>query len=387
MPTNKTFEWDAKLRINLPGRVFRRPIELAVSGEMDVSLVETRESETAELRIVRESIKVQPLSFLADLGPDLLRRLAEGPQITIVRRGPSAGDIGYVNLNTGSFVHSARLTLSRNEVPALNILGVDEIDVVVHQAGHMNLSAAQKSGALAAYLQFTVEPRLLTGTALQISGFGSKCATTTTICATTDGTQCTTKHTVYICPGESVYLWWQSSSDVKVASIRPDVGDVAPTGSIQVKPTQSTTYQITARGQCEVSDTVDVKVVDSPIPIDVAIPYHIKLEKFYLAIPKQFVSSMLFVRSVTPECGWDCFMHDPPILGYQYLRCSDGTLCNGYWTVEKIDYDGHVHDFSLGPMTIPVDFPYGGEWTLVPLHIVGPLKGNAYLKVTVACGK
>ena len=72
-------------------------------------------------------------------------------------------------------------------------------------------------------------------------------------------------------PGESATLSW-NSTDAESCVIEPGIGDVAPSGSMTVSPTETTTYTITASGPGGTSSAVATLAVVPPITVQIISP-------------------------------------------------------------------------------------------------------------------
>ncbi len=78
--------------------------------------------------------------------------------------------------------------------------------------------------------------------------------------------------TTFAKPGDTVRLTW-SSTNATDLNLAPGIGKVAPEGSTPVRPTESTTYTITATGPGGTADaTVRVTVSAAPVPPPAAEP-------------------------------------------------------------------------------------------------------------------
>ncbi len=208
------------------------------------------------------------------------------------------------------------------------------------------------------------------------------------ICATLDGTPCESAANVYICPGEDVYLWWQSSNDVASAEITPDVGSVAPSGNTIVRPTQTTDYTITVRNECERTADVHVHVVQAGDVIRIIANPVRDLARWQFDAPPALFSPSIRITAIEPVCAGGCFVHQPVILGYPYLSCGGGTtLCNGLWAGTKQDPDGTLTYFNTNismPILLP-GVPLAGTWQFVPIAPAWEYQGFAYFDLTATC--
>ena len=269
--------------------------------------------------------------------------------------------------------------------PLVKQFQIDNVSLFVQEAGQLKLD---ESKHLDAWFRIT-DKNQPEGKAL-FAFWGSKgCETWTEICATLDGSQCRTGGDVYICPGDDVYLWWNSSTDVINASITPNVGQVNPHDHTKVNPTNTTDYEImvSGPGQCTDSATQHVKVFNPGESLELIVPPKPQIESWQITIPLSHCSENIVITGIEPKCGAPCFIHNPPILNYLYMKCSNNTMCNGFWSGKKEDINGQLHFFETGLLLSKLsDIPLAGTWTFVPLVQIGAnFTGNAYFTLYGKC--
>jgi hypothetical protein len=184
--------------------------------------------------------------------------------------------------------------------------------------------------------------------------------------------------TVLICPGEPVGLVW-ATEHAQSVSIDNDIGDVEPSGSKILNPTQDTRFTLTAVGQqCTRQSSVFVNVItdgDStdltlhrpPKDKDTGFPANLTWTG---AAPEEFVSPNVIVTSIQlgQACDWP------------------------NWTIRKTDADGSVHmiEVDAGPATSPPPFPLVGTYEASPRGLTDPVaiaECDVTITLTLRCKK
>ena len=226
----------------------------------------------------------------------------------------------------------------------------------------------------------------------------SACCETDAVIAGSLSGDCQTTGDVYICPGESATLCWQSSEDVKTVSIS-SIGTVSNSGTQLVTPSSTTTYKLSATGgECNITREITVFVVTDGMGIDINAPPNPNCECWETQIPSDRCSQKIAVTSLSPMCAGGCYMHlieESPQDPFENLVPDDNVLqkqclggpCLSAWDGKKKDIDGHLSFFSVrgSPVDIP-DYPLAGSWQFRPdpyeFHVG---RGNALFEQTVTC--
>ena len=92
-------------------------------------------------------------------------------------------------------------------------------------------------------------------------------------------------------PGESATLTW-NSTDAESCAIEPGIGEVAPSGSMTVSPTETTTYTITASGfgGDEISDQATINV--NPLSLSITSPFNAQVVSRHNVLVEGIVSTI-----------------------------------------------------------------------------------------------
>lgn len=153
---------------------------------------------------------------------------------------------------------------------------------------------------------------------------------------------------VWICPREKVGLFWESSNDVSSCDLKPGIGTVSLNGHMDVSPTSDTIYTITADGDCEVEDSVEVHVIEEGDEYKLIARPNYETGVWNVNIPKEICSPNIIITSIRP------------------VSCTAGPVGNA-WACQKIDIDGNTTYFDIIGRTSPGDIPLAGDWTFVPI--------------------
>ncbi len=390
-PFRKRYAWNAQVTVDMPKQLGSERRIFHIKGEKTFEFrAIPQDPSRATLKLVDQRLTLPETDLVLSREGWPWAKPTRIPELTI---GPDAIDLesseGFVDLDTGAFTLQYTIRLTPKIVPLLEQYQVGEIPVLVQEAGQLDLGEGDQFDS---WLRFTVAPEYTGELRFYCSG-QKGCRTTTVICATLDGSPCQSAATVYVCPGEDVHLWWQSSEDVRRATISPGVGSVSPSGHTVVRPTSTTDYTIEVQGECKRSANVRVHVVQEGDIIDiVALPTR-QAECWLYEMPKTICSKNIKITSISPQCGLGCFIHKPPLLNYPYLKCGSGAMCNGLWSVFKEDPDGHIHTTTTGsvytgPLRVDLnDWPFAGTWRFLPLAPPYQYQGNGLFRLTAKCGR
>jgi plastocyanin len=373
------------MTVDLPEQLGNERRVFHVKGEKTLEFYATQEADLAALKLTDLRLTLPETRVVLSRPGQYWTEPIDIQGLTI---GPDAIDLedseGFVDLDTGYFTLQFRIYLTPEILPLMEEYVIEEMPLLVQEAGKLDLG---KGSEYQSWLHFGIAPEY-TGEFRHRSGGGWKnsCSTGTMICATVDDdSPCESPDTVYICPGEEVHLWWNSSEDVNHAEITPDVGSVSPSGHTVVRPTSTTKYTITVRGECKRNASVHVHVIREGEEIEITARPQPEYECWRFIAPEERYSRHIKITSIKPICGPGCFIHQPPITRYMYLDCGEGLMCNGQWLGRKED-DGRPHYFNTGLLrsNLP-DYPFAGTWRFWPLNGSYQIQGNAYFIVTAKC--
>lgn len=390
-PFRKSYAWTAQITVDLPEELGSERRVLQVNGEKTIEFYSIEDPDRAALKLINLRLSLSGADLVLRRPGFQWMRQIRIPELII---GSDTIDLkgseGFVDLHTGAFTLQFTIRLTPAIVPLLEQYQVKELPVLVQEAGRLDLGEGTEYNS---WLRFSVAPEYSDKFQFGSWSWKSSCKTETMICATLDGSSCKSPGTVYICPGDDVHLWWESSDDVKQASISPNVGSVSPSGHIVVHPTSPTDYTITVQGECKCSAKVHVHVVKEGDIIDIAALPTPSAECWQYDMPETLCSKSIRITSISPQCGLGCFVHQPPILKYPYLNCGGGAICDGLWSVLKKDPNGHLHSTTTGsaytgPLRVDLkDWPFAGTWQFWPLAKPYKFQGNAYFRLTAKCVK
>ena len=382
-PLTRRYPWTARVHVDLPWQLGGERRLFHVTGEKTLDFRATNNPRYAAFRIASQKLTLPATDLaLGEKQGSLRSQPLRIPKLTI---GPEAIDQemnqGRLDIETGRFALQYRLRVTPEAAPVLANFNLPEVPLLVQESGQLEL---RPGGSYSSVFRFALPPDYQGP--LRINCWGSKgCATEAGFCASLDGEPCQSPTTVYICRGEEVDLWWDCSSDVTSAEITPDIGVVARSGHITVRPSTTTEYTLTVSGECRRTVHITVHVVQEGDVLDMMAIYNFASHVWEYNMPDSICSRTIKITSIAPACGSNCMIHTPPILYYAYLDCG-GTMCNGDWSVWKRDLDGHLHTFNTALMVIDVpDIPLAGSWQFTPLVPTEQPHGFAYFQLTMKC--
>ena len=390
-PFQKTFKWKSNMTIEeLPRPFANKSRTLQLSGVMTVEFTSSPYDGIANLRIVDEKVTVSPATLPMGKTIEFISDVFSLPLLSFsFTSNPDDG--GSIDLSTGDFTYRSKVSISASTLPVLKQIGMKDINVVVRQFGKMDL----EKEVLRSYGDFLVTPLDdLEKDRILVRGRNNKgCETSIKAYGTVIGEPSQDIHTTYICPGENVTLWWSSSEDVTSVTIVPDVGVVPANGHIVVSPATTTTYRITASGECESHTDVTVYVIIGEEVINVSAPYSDERRTFHMRWLNQFTSPNIRVSQIRSVCASGCYMHPVQLIPYEGYDACNGTICNMYWFGSKTEWDGTISGFSVNRVLLPLaahPLPLVGDWDFLPEHFPADYhrtstKGVGFFQLLASC--
>lgn len=391
LPFSKSYPWQAQVTIELPKELGSERRVLHVKGEKTFEFHATKYPDLAALKLTDLRLTLPETDLVWGRPGRSWTTPIRIPELKIDSNAIDLeGSKGFVNLGTGTFTLQFKIRLTTEIVPLLKQFQTEEVHVWVHEAGQVDLGEGNEYRS---YLSFGVAPEY--ADKLQFYCWVCKepdprCDTTTEIHASLVDSEDEVHGTVFTCPGEDVHLWWNSSEDVEEATITPDIGSVSPSGHEVVSPTETTTYTITARGECEREASVRVHVLRVNEETTLLAQRPPSSGWFIKIFAETEWTRNYVVTSIHPVCGQGCFRPDPLVEDdYVYVDCGI-YFCYGLWSGEKENIDGTTEDpFTTMPGTeTPLDdYPLVGTWRFLP--IPGDLEGegSAWFILKGRCGR
>jgi hypothetical protein len=273
---------------------------------------------------------------------------------------------GMLNVETEELSFIFELVLSPELIPELKKLDVfSEFDFSITEKGKMNIW----TGEFETHAEMFYLPR-----GIQVSGgqFGGGCRTSVDLYINVMHSRFDQprRHIeeVWICPGDRVGLFWESSDDVSSCDLDHGIGTVSPDGHTDVSPTSDTTYTITAHGDCDERDDVEVHVIGEGDEYTLITQPDYETGVWNIHLPEEICSPGIIITSIRPA------------------PCSLGAGFWNDWSCQKIDPDGTTRYFNIRGRMSPGDIPLAGDWTFAPI-IPGTytVQGPACFIVTLKC--
>lgn len=389
-PFRKTYPWQAQVTIGLPKELGSERRVFHAKGEMTFEFHATQYPDLAALKLTDLSLTLPETDLVWGRPGRSWTTPIRIPELKIDSNAIDLeGSKGFVNLGTGAFTLQFKIRLTSEIVPLLKQFQTEEVHVWVHEAGQLDLGEGNEYRA---YLNFGVAPEYADKLQFYCCGIQEKdprCDTTTEIHASLVDSSDEVHGTVFTCPGEEVHLWWNSSEDVEEATITPDIGSVAPSGYEKVNPTQTTTYTITARGECEREASVRVHVIQAHEEMTLLAQRLPDWSWWIMIYAETQWTRNYVVTSIRPACGQGCFRPYLSVEDPVYEDCG-AYLCYALWYGEKENIDGTTEDpiMTMPATETPLnDYPLVGTWRFQP--IPGDLEGegSAWFILRGRCGR
>lgn len=391
LPFRKSFPWTAQVTVDLPEKLGSERRIFHAKGEKTFEFLPIKDPHRAALKLIDLRIILPETDLVIRPGQEYLTRPVRIPELTI---GPEAIDFesssGFVELSTGRFALQFTIRLTPQLIPLLGQYQIEELPISVHEGGRLNLGDGAGYDSV---FRFNVTGGYEAKLPLSCCGIKTDCRTWTRVgVALSEPDDSVYRSagggTVYVCPGDRVYLWWNNSEDVKNAKITPEIGEVERKGYKVVYPKSTTVYKIYARGECERDSSVKVHVVEEGDYIDIyAWPRSLKygdLWQYVMSVNEY--SKNIAVTSITVTCCIHCFSE--PIPNVLQLDCN-GNPCWPWWSCLKINPDDTTKSLSLAPIIIDLPkIPLAGIWQFSPQGLRDyTMHGLACFRLWITCNR
>ncbi len=381
-PFQKSYRYTTEVTVDLPLPLSKERRTFLLHGQKTFEFSQTDHPGIAGLRVVQDRFTMESASLIVDRFLGFMHKILKVPRTTVHAEAIHHQTVkGYVDLVNGHYSCQFTLRLTPKAIPVLALIGVDDLPLVIRETGRLDFGPKAMISA-AGEVEFSSAYQ----GPLRIRAVYEKdsCPTTVSLCGTVGASQCTKKQIVYIAPGDTVTLWWQSSADVQAARIEPGKIAVPPNGSLAVNPTVTTTYSITADGACSREDSVLVVVFQKGDKFQLVAPYSPE-KKFGLEIPPEFCSPRLLADTIQSICNAGCFS-DPKFANTVHnVQCGPTWGCHGEWSGMKKTPAATPVLFTTNPGVTPLGgIPLAGQWEFLPRLSLGPFFGAAYFYVTIA---
>ena len=357
MKEKEIFEIKRKFPMRATGTIFSEGVKTKIPmkgvGFWTLVFMPTRNPRILNISVKEINLKMLPF--------ELIGRKIESLNVSL-HEAQLEQSYGTLDVETHDININLAFVLTSEIIPVMSKLGFSELPIAITESGKMDIMTGE-------FETHAKQFNLSGGIGALFGQSGCKTSVSLYINAVYQGFDKPTKgiKEVWICPGDTVALFWESSDDVSKCSIDHGIGTVNPNGQRNEQPKTNTTYEITASGDCENHDDVKVWVVEPGDIYTIIATPNVETGTWNCNIPQELCHPSIFITSITP------------------VACNQGGSTYRDWACMKIDPDGNTRFFNISGRTSPGRMPLAGDWTF-SLNAKGYIPtGNACFEATISC--